>query len=238
MLALARGLLAFLWLGVCAAIGSVFALIRFRNVNTLHPVAHIFARGCDLMLGVRVVKRGYEKLLRQDSYIIIANHQHSLDVPIFARMVPPRTITIGKKQVMYIPFFNIIFYATGNLLIDRKNLEQAKRVYQHASRMMREKGARFWLFPEGTRRYGIGVGPFKKGPFHLAIETGASLQPIVSSSYAGNVNLNHWKAGTVIIEVLPPIEVKGRDVDAIIEEAHSVMKTAHERLNAEVKQNA
>ncbi|HEX4925649.1 MAG TPA: 1-acylglycerol-3-phosphate O-acyltransferase [Bdellovibrionales bacterium] len=235
MLALIRAALAAGWLAICATFGTIYALVRFRHVNTLHPVAQVFSWGCRKFLGLRVEYRGYERLLKDGPYILLANHQHNLDVVLLAGVYPPNTITIGKREVMYIPFFNLIFYATGNLLIDRKNLERAKITLANAAASIRKTGARIWLFPEGTRRYGLGLGPFKKGPFHLAVEAQVPLQPVVASSYAGAVDLNRWNAGRVIIEVLPPIPVAGRDIDDLIQEAFEKMKAAIDRLDREVR---
>lgn len=39
------------------------------------------------------------------------------------------------------------------------------------------------MFPEGTRHNGSTLLPFKKGAFHVAIESQTPLQPIVVSRY-------------------------------------------------------
>lgn len=235
MLLLLRAALAAVWLAICATLGTVNALLRFRNVNTLHPAAQAFSWGCRKVFGIEVEYRGYESLLREGPYVLLVNHQHNLDVCLLAGAYPPNTITIAKKEIMYIPFFNLIFYASGNLLIDRKNLERAKQTLSKAAASIRRTGARIWLFPEGTRRYGLGLGPFKKGPFHLAVEAQVPLQPLVASSYPGAVDLNKWNAGRVIIEVLPPIPTVGRDADELIQEAFEKMKAAIERLDREIR---
>ncbi|MEQ1876892.1 MAG: 1-acylglycerol-3-phosphate O-acyltransferase [Bdellovibrionia bacterium] len=234
MLVAVRLVLSFLWLLICAVCGTLYSLVNFRSVNNLHPVAQIFGRYCLPIMGVKLERRGYEKLLRPGPYVIIANHQHNLDVPLYARMVPPRTITIGKREVIWVPAFGLIFYSTGNLFINRKDLEQAKKTYDKARDIMVSQDAHIWLFPEGTRRYGLGLGEFKKGPFHLAVDTGIPLQPIVTTSLKGTVDLSRWKAGNVIIEVLQPIETKGRTVDEVRLESHAAMKAAIARLDAEL----
>jgi 1-acyl-sn-glycerol-3-phosphate acyltransferase len=237
MLGFIRAVLVFIWLSVCAVAGSIYSLIRFRNINNLHPVAQTFSKLAIPLLGIRLIRRGYDKLLHSGNYVLIANHQHNFDVAVCARTYPPNTITVGKKEVLWIPFFGLIFYASGNLLIDRKNIDQAKETFHEASEKMKKTGARVWLFAEGTRRYGLGLGPFKKGPFHLAIETQTPIQPIVISSYKGALNANRWRTGTVITEVLEPIPTAGKskdDIEELIEIAHSRMKAAIARIDAEI----
>ena len=48
-----------------------------------------------------------------------------------------------------------------------------------------------FVFPEGTRNYSGQLLPFKKGAFHLAIQTQLPVQPVVVSCY--NSFLNHKK---------------------------------------------
>lgn len=236
MLEIIRNIAACLWLVICASLGSIYAFLNFRSINTLHPVAQIFGRICVPIFGVKLVKRGYEKLLRPGPYVIIANHQHNLDVAVYSGMVPPRTITVGKKEIVWIPFFGLIFFATGNLFIDRKNLDRAKETLQVAEKVMVENDAHIWLFPEGTRRYGVGLGEFKKGPFHLAVETGVPIQPMVCSSLKGAVELNRLSAGNIIVEVLEPIETKGRSVEEVRDLSRAAMKDAIDRLDREIAQ--
>jgi 1-acyl-sn-glycerol-3-phosphate acyltransferase len=62
------------------------------------------------------------------------------------------------------------------------------------------------MFPEGTRSKGRGLIPFKTGAFHTAIAAKVPLVPIVCSSYAGQIDLNRWDNGEIIVEMLPPVD--------------------------------
>lgn len=46
------------------------------------------------------------------------------------------------------------------------------------------------MFPEGTRGNGVELLPFKKGAFHVAVNTQCPIQPVVVSKY---LFLNHDK---------------------------------------------
>lgn len=50
---------------------------------------------------------------------------------------------------------------------------------------MKERGTSLWMFPEGTRsmRASSDLLPFKKGAFHLAVQAGVPIVPVVCENY-------------------------------------------------------
>ena len=73
------------------------------------------------------------------------------------------------------------------------------------------KGLSILIAPEGTRLDTESVGPFKRGPFLIAMAAGLPIVPIVirnSESVAGR-NTAKLNPGTVDIAVLPPVSVAG-----------------------------
>ncbi len=49
--------------------------------------------------------------------IYIANHQNNYDMVTASNIVQPPTVTVGKKSLLWIPFFGQLYWLTGNLLI-------------------------------------------------------------------------------------------------------------------------
>ena len=122
---------------------------------------------------------------------------------------PPRTTTIGKKSLRWIPVWGWVYYLGGNLLIDRGRHDRAMGTIQDAETLITEKRVSIWIFPEGTRSRGKEMGPFKKGAFHLALGTGLPLVPVTISSYTKRLNLWRWRAGTVLVDCMDPIPTRG-----------------------------
>jgi 1-acyl-sn-glycerol-3-phosphate acyltransferase len=239
MLAFVRVFLVFIWVIFCTLVGGAFALVRFRNPTNVHYIARALGFVGSKLVGIRLIQRNYDYLVGKNPMIILGNHQHSLDVFTLGTMTPPGAVSIGKREILWIPFFGVLYYLSGNILINRQNTEEAKGTLQAAQDTMKRKKISVWLFPEGTRRYGIGLGPFKKGSFHMAINSQLPIYPVVASPLKGNIDLNRWHTGTVIVEALPSISTLGlrpENVDELLDRVHREMSQAIARLDQEVKE--
>jgi lysophosphatidate acyltransferase len=75
------------------------------------------------------------------------------------------------------------------------------------------------IFPEGTRSYPKQpmLLPFKKGAFHLAVQAGVDVLPVVAEHYGRVLDVKGLKfnGGTVRVKVLDPISTKGLGADDV-----------------------
>lgn len=217
-------------------IGSIYSLIRFRNPNNVSIVSHMFGR-LHSLFGLKVIYR--RKPLLSDSAIYIANHQNNYDMISIAAMVPPRTVSIGKKSLAWIPFFGLVYWASGNILLDRENRGRAINTMNKVAEIIKARKISIWMFPEGTRSRGRGLLPFKTGAFHTAIAANVPIIPVVCSNLHNKVDLNRWNNGIAICEVLDPIDTTGysrENLRELINKCHTIMATKIEELNQEVAQ--
>ena len=118
----------------------------------------------------------------------------------------PGTVSMGKQSLAWIPLFGQVYYLSGNILIDRARSSKAADTIRQVVAKIKQRGISIWMFPEGTRSKGRGLIPFKTGAFHTAIAAKVPLVPIVCSSYAGQIDLNRWDNGEIIVEMLPPVD--------------------------------
>lgn len=171
-----------------------------------------FSRGADLALaaaGVRVrVVEGTEHLAASQPGIFVFNHQSMIDPIIVMTLVRQKITGVAKKEARDIPGFGRLFQFAGVAFVDRGNTAQAKEVLAPAVDKVREEGLSLLLAPEGTRSATPRLGAFKKGAFHIAMQTGAPMVPIVIRN-AGEV---WWRgsqiirSGTVEVVVLPALD--------------------------------
>jgi 1-acyl-sn-glycerol-3-phosphate acyltransferase len=203
---------------LCCTLGTLYAVVRWGYLNTDRDFARIFSWGVLKILRIRVVVEGREHLKTTQPCIYVANHQSNLDMATFGGIYPQKTVVIGKKELHFIPFFGIYFVASGNIIIDRKKSAKAVAGLSHAAEEIKKRGVSIWIFPEGTRNVsGEGMLPFKKGAFHMAIQAGVPIVPMVSSPLKSLVS---WKGryirpGVMRVRVLPPIDSKKYDESQI-----------------------
>ena len=109
------------------------------------------------------------------------------------------------------------------------------------ARRINEDNLSIWMFPEGTRSRGRGLLPFKTGAFHAAIAAGVPIVPVVCSTTHNKIDLNRWDNGTVICEMLEPIDVSDysrENVRELAEYCHDVMQNRIAELDREIAQKA
>ncbi|MDX5372758.1 MAG: 1-acylglycerol-3-phosphate O-acyltransferase [Pseudomonadaceae bacterium] len=213
MLFLARMLLLGLHFLVAGVIGLLLGLCRPFNPDNSRLCARLYSLPALCMLRIKL-KAEVNSLFGQDSpCVVIANHQSNYDLYVLGRVVPPRTVSIGKKSLKWIPFFGQLYWLAGNVLIDRGNAQQAKRAMLQTTETLQQRDTSIWVFPEGTRSQGKGLLPFKKGAFQMAIAAGVPIIPVCVSSYAGRFRLNRWNSGRVLIRSLPAIPTLGLTLD-------------------------
>jgi 1-acyl-sn-glycerol-3-phosphate acyltransferase len=234
----ARVALMSLWMVACSVIGIVFAVVRWGDTNLDRDYARWLAGGILRIAGLRVQLEGAENLETARPCIYVANHQGIMDVATFGSIYPGRTITIGKRELLYIPFFGLFFAAAGNIAIDRQRSRSAIQSLAVAVRQIVERKVSVWIFPEGTRnRTGEGLLPFKKGAFHMAAQAGIPVVPCVSAPLHP---LMHYPSrrmlgGTLRIRVLPPIwprDSTPESVEALLTETRGKMLEALRSLGA------
>jgi 1-acyl-sn-glycerol-3-phosphate acyltransferase len=190
------------------------------------------------LVGLKVTIRIPESAKDNGSVVYIANHQNNYDMVTTTGAVQPGSVTIGKKSLVLIPFFGIIYWLTGNILIDREDKNKSKNTITDVVDQMRAKNLAVWIFPEGTRSRGRGLMPFKMGAFHTALQAGVNIVPTVVSNTHQQVKLNRWDNGEVIVEMLPPIDItqyKKREIRRLMNDSHEIMLAKYKQLNQEVK---
>ncbi|UYA58620.1 1-acylglycerol-3-phosphate O-acyltransferase [Pectobacterium colocasium] len=236
MLSILRFFIVVIFSILVCVFGLFYCLFSPRNPRHVATFGHLFGR-LSTVFGLKVEMRIPEEAARYGNCIYIANHQNNYDMVTVSKAVQPRTVTVGKKSLLWIPFFGPLYWLTGNLLIDRENRAKAHGTIAQVVKHIKERNTSIWMFPEGTRSRGRGLLPFKTGAFHAAISAGVPIVPICVSTTSNKVKLNRWNNGLVIVEMLPPIDTRAYTKDQVRELAihsHDVMAAKIAELDAEV----
>ncbi|HDR1449215.1 TPA: 1-acylglycerol-3-phosphate O-acyltransferase [Pasteurella multocida] len=231
--------IVFCCLLICV-LGSIYSFIRFRNPSNVGIMARWFGR-LHPLFGLTVEHRFPKNVDKFGRCIYIGNHQNNYDMVTISYMVQPRTVSVGKKSLIWIPFFGLLYWVTGNILIDRENRTKAHGTMNEVARRIHDDDLSVWMFPEGTRSRGRGLLRFKTGAFYAAIAAGVPIVPVVCSTTQGKIDLNRWDNGKVICEMLEPIDVSAYDKENVRELAahcHQLMAQRIAELDAEIAQQS
>lgn len=202
MLALFRLLVLAVFILISGIIILAVCLCRPFNPSNTYFAAQMYG-AVHRLLGLRLEISGREHI-PPGSAVYIANHQSNYDIFLFTACVPDRTVSIGKRSIILLPIFGLIYWLSGNIFINRRKTEQAVKTMQQTEQQMIAKRMSIWIFPEGTRNKGRELLPFKIGAFHLARNAGVPLVPVCVSSYYNDFQLNRLRNGVVRIRFLPP----------------------------------
>jgi len=236
MLLIFRAIIVVIYCILVCIFGCIYCLFSPRNPKHVATFGHMFGRLAPVF-GLKVEKRlpqGYENF---GNAIYIGNHQNNYDMVTASNIVLPPTVTVGKKSLLWIPFFGQLYWLTGNLLIDRNNRAKAHGTIAEVVNAFNKRKISFWMFPEGTRSRGRGLLPFKTGAFHAAIAAGVPIVPVCVSNTSNKINLNRFNNGLVIVEMLPPIDTRtwGKDqVRDLATHCREMMKAKIAELDREV----
>ena len=230
---LALGILGFF-------LALIICLARpFNPKNTNLVTRHVLAPAAKI-IGLKVHIEYPDFLKDVKSAVYAGNHQSNWDIVALADCVRPGVIAIGKKSLVWVPLFGIIYFLAGNVRLDRENKQKAMETMDEGSRNLKEGKYSIWIFPEGTRSKGTGLGKFKPGAIVTASGAGVPLIPIVASSYFDDFDMNRWNNGHVYIRYLEPIrypefDMKSKEdlkkIRTYTQELHDLFANEIEKLN-------
>jgi putative phosphoserine phosphatase/1-acylglycerol-3-phosphate O-acyltransferase len=184
--------------------------------------------GSDLGLaiaGVDVdVVRGAEHLWSARPCVFMFNHQSKLDAIVMMKLLRGGFTGVAKKEAASVPGFGQFFRLAGVAFVDRGNTAQAREALEPAVRKVRDDGLSLVMSPEGTRSPTPRLGRFKKGGFHIAMQAGVPIVPIVLR----NVGEVMWRGsqtirpGRVEVAVLDPVDTSEWTVATLDEHVEEV----------------
>lgn len=236
MLSALRLFLLCFYSALASLTGLFLCLLHPFNPENTRRCARLFALPSQRFLGIRV-DADIEELNKPDqACVIVANHQSNYDLFVLGGVVPPRTVSLGKKSLKWIPLFGQLYWLAGNVLLDRGNAIRAKQAMLTTTEALRDRQVSIWVFPEGTRNAGTELLPFKKGAFQMAIAAGAPIVPVCVSRYTELLDLNRPESVRVKVRALPAIATTGLTLDdmpALMERCRARMSTVIDELSAE-----
>jgi 1-acyl-sn-glycerol-3-phosphate acyltransferase len=148
------------------------------NVVPLYRATRFMLSSSCRLAGVRFDAQGLDRIPRDRAVIFMANHVSNLDPPALISLIPGRTSAFMKRALMNLPILGTGFRQGEFIAVDRSGSRRdAQRSVTEAQRVL-AKGTHITTFVEGTRSPDGRMLPFKKGPFFLAMASGALCIPV------------------------------------------------------------
>ncbi len=121
--------------------------------------------------------RGRELMPDGESFVIMSNHQSLYDVPVIYQALGRRIRMVAKQELFRVPIWGRAMRGAGFIALDRKSRQRSRQTLLESAQVL-HGGTSIWIAPEGTRSKTGELGPFRKGGFHLALQSGARILPL------------------------------------------------------------
>lgn len=140
-------------------------------------IGAFWARVIQWLAPMRAKVSGRENAQKNQSYVIVANHQSSFDIVMIYANIGIDFRWIMKKELRHAPLIGYACYRLDNIFIDRSSKRASYESIQAAKKILKG-GTSVVVFPEGTRSADGKLGKFKHGAFKLAFELGLPILPV------------------------------------------------------------
>lgn len=165
-------------LGIPAALLGIPWTIVTGDISRMYSWAMAIVRIGLRLSGILVMAEWRAPIDPAQRYIFLSNHVSNLDPPVLFSLLPGRAVAFLKRSLMKIPVLGYGMRLGGFIPVDRDGrVESAAESVDAAARAL-ASGVHVVSFVEGTRSRTGRLQPFKKGPFFLAMSTGAPVVPV------------------------------------------------------------
>jgi putative phosphoserine phosphatase/1-acylglycerol-3-phosphate O-acyltransferase len=177
------------------------------------------------LAGIELEVTGEEHLWEHRPAVFIFNHQSAVDTLLVAKLLRRDFTGIAKQEIRRNPLFGPAFQLAGVVFIDRADSTRAIDALKPAVKALRE-GRSIAIAPEGTRSRTKQLGRFKKGAFHLAMQAGVPIVPIVFENALDVLPRGAFvlRPANVRAVVLPPIDTSAWTRESLDAEIEAIRK--------------
>lgn len=180
------------------------------------------------LMGIRLEVKGEEYIQKNHSYLIMGNHQSLFDLFVVPSAISAVLVGVEAAYHFSLPVWGYLTRKWGNIPIERGHLAHAIKSLETAENTLKS-GLNIAILPEGHRTRTGRMAEFKKGPFHLALKTGADILPFgINGLYEyqqkGSFLITPGKVIVTIGKPIPYHTFKDMTVDALREHLFKIIK--------------
>ena len=208
----------------------LFIPIIFLPRNKLYLIVRPVCWMWCLLAGQWLKKENNPPPIEGQPYLYLFNHVSMFDQFMIGAYVGHYITAIGAKEIFRYPIFGQLIKLYGGVPIMRTHLKSALKSLSLVEEAI-NNGTSFIIAPEGTRTLNGELSTFKKGPFHLAKNTGVTIVPIALMGGLEAKRKDDWrlKPGVLTTRFGKPIKVEEYG-DLEVEEISELVRSRIETL--------
>lgn len=219
-------------LGAFVTLLAVPFVIAIATISDTSPwidrIIRLWSRAWLAASGSQLTVEGRENIDRSRSYVVVANHQSTLDIMACFLAVPLPIRYLAKKELFRIPILAQGMRAIGIIEVDRSARSAIHAEVNRRSRELVAKGRSLIIYAEGTRPRDGDLHPFKKGAFTMAIASQLPILPVtIHGTYEAWKPDTLWVRGGQIAAIVDAsIDTRGmtsQDAGSLAEEVHTLI---------------
>ncbi len=220
--------------GLAAGVGAGLAmgLLNGDRRTALTVAAAISSELALAGAGVTLEVEGQENLWLSRPAVFVFNHQSQLDVVVLAALLRRDFTGVAKKELAKDPTFAAMGWLADVAYVDRTDSVAAREALAPALESL-ASGTSLVIAPEGTRSPTPRPLPFKKGAFHLAMQAGVPMVPVVIRNAGQRMPAHSMilTPGAVQVRVLAPMSTADWTVDNLAAQVALVEKMYADALD-------
>jgi len=207
---------------ICLGVGL------FAGQGSGNFLAVSWSRLACLVIPLKVRITGRQAYDRKGVYVVVANHQSMVDIPVLHGHLGLQIKWVMKIELKKVPVFGPACRSLGCIYVDRKNREASIRAMKTTHR---RENASVVFFPEGTRSRSPHLLPFKKGAFKFAVWAGMPILPVtIRNSHdilpADTLDLMPGTVEVVIHDPIPAETVQTTPLNELISRVFASIQSA------------
>ncbi|MFD1811832.1 HAD-IB family hydrolase [Rhodococcus gannanensis] len=193
-------------LATASAVGVGAGVLTRNRQNAANLVGTVGPDVALAVLGITVDVQGRDNAWTHRPAVFMFNHQSSLDVLVLGTVIKRNVTGVAKQEAAHDPRFALVGALLDVAYVDRADTSRAKAALAPAVQKLKS-GISLAIAPEGTRSPTPRLGRFKKGGFHVALQSGVPVIPVVIHDAGELMWRNSFVAhpGTVHVDVLEPV---------------------------------
>ncbi len=189
-------------------------VVIFVPSNKLHNLARVIAWTVIITGGQWLRIKGNVPLKENGPYLYLFNHQSIFDAFMIVASARHYFTGVGAIEQFSYPVWGFLAKKYGLIPIERKKIYSAIGSLAEVETAL-NNGISAMIAPEGTRTLTGELGPFKKGAFHVAKNTGITIIPVALIGAFEAKSKNDWRVKPGVLSTIFGDPITQNDYDGL-----------------------